>query len=308
MTMRYQLIAIAVESLSSFSTFHTARALSAAPRKFRPDAITTSAAAKEVVVTASAVRSHADIVALADLRYDEWIANSDDASNTGSSPASPPPPSRLAFRMATADISAERSEGGAMAFLARLEVDPNDDDDGDGEAPSSIPVGAAELSPIEFDGAIVQNHSSGEGEDTILSPTRFYVTDVVTSSKHRRMGIANTLMDALESYAAEKFETDNTLLYLHVKEDNVAAQKFYRDARRGYAIPTSDQLRHIDVSQLEENADTAGQVLLFKSLDCNSLPPPLLLDGEKDETRKQGFGGAAKGKQLSKKSKRKKKR
>merc|ERR1719416_364040 len=80
--------------------------------------------------------------------------------------------------------------------------------------------------------SIVQKQSSGEGEDTILSPTRLYVTDVVTSSKHRRMGIANALMDALESYAAEKFETDNTLLYLHVKEDNVAAQKFYRDARR----------------------------------------------------------------------------
>ena len=58
----------------------------------------------------------------------------------------------------------------------------------DGEASSSIALGAAELSPIEFDGAIIQQQSSGGDEDTKLSWTRLYVMyrccDVFKASKY----------------------------------------------------------------------------------------------------------------------------
>lgn len=193
--------------------------------------------------------------------------------------------------MATAEIAAERSEGGAVAFLARL------------EDAISIPVGAAELSPIEFDGAITTKQSDDKDAAQQL-PTILYVSDVVTSSSHRRMGIASTLMDALETFAFEKSGA-GTMLYLHVKEENMVAQKFYTNPSRGYGAPTSEQLQHIDVCRLEENSGTAGQILLCKSLNCSPLP----LNPKEENTSAsiRGFGSAqAKGKQTAKKSKRRK--
>eukprot|EP00563_Minutocellus_polymorphus_P017802 CAMPEP_0197723130 /NCGR_PEP_ID=MMETSP1434-20131217/5557_1 /TAXON_ID=265543 /ORGANISM="Minutocellus polymorphus, Strain CCMP3303" /LENGTH=314 /DNA_ID=CAMNT_0043308351 /DNA_START=19 /DNA_END=963 /DNA_ORIENTATION=- len=261
------------------------------------------------VVAASPVQTQADVAALADLRYDEWIANDDEegagcsSDVSSSSLSSSPQPSRYAFRMATAEIAAERSEGGAVAFLARLKMPPTANIDGGDDNAISIPVGAAELSPIEFDGAIIQQ--SG-GKDAAQLPTRLYVSDVVTSSLHRRMGIASTLMDVLESSAFEKFGT-GTMLYLHVKEDNLAAQKFYKKPRRGYGAPTSEQLQHIDVCRLEENASTAGQILLCKSLYCSHLPLNPKEENASTSTSIRGFGSAqSKGKQTAKKSKRRK--
>ena len=268
----------------------------------RQRATPTAPDTNKVIVTASPVQTQADIVALADLRYDEWIGN-DDQSDGDDNPV----PRRFAFRTATADIAAERTEGGAVAFLAQLAVagmQPTANTDGklddDTALSKGVPVGAAELSPIEFDGAITRTqHSRDKDTSTAQQPTRLYVTDVVTSSKHRRMGIANTLMDALESFALEKFGT-NTMLCLHVKEDNVAAQKFYQNPKRGYAVPTPEQLQNIDVSRLEDNAGTAGQMLMCKSLlDC-SLPVQQSMD---DKNNMRGFGGSSKGKQTSSKRK-----
>ena len=91
-------------------------------------------------------------------------------------------------------------------------------------------------------------------------------------------------MDALESFALEKFGTD-TMLYLHVKNDNAAAQKFYQNPKRGYVAPTSEQLQNIDVRRLEDNAGTAGQILMCKSLlDC-SLP------AQQEKNDKDNVGG-----------------
>ena len=270
----------------------------------RQRATPTAPDTNKVIVTASPVQTQADIVALADLRYDEWIANDDESDGDDN-----PLPSRYAFRMATAEIAAERTEGGAVAFLAQLAVagmQPTANTDGklddDTALSKGVPVGAAELSPIEFDGAITRTQQSRDKDtSTAQQPTRLYVTDVVTSSKHRRMGIANTLMDALESFALEKFGT-NTMLCLHVKEDNVAAQKFYQNPKRGYAVPTPEQLRNIDVRRLEDNAGTAGQILMCKSLlDC-SLPVQQSMD-DKNNILVRGFGGKSKGKQTSSKRK-----
>lgn len=286
------LVALAVGSLPSFS-----RPL------LRPvGALSTSVSVvpkspSGAKVTACPVQTQADVVALADLRYDEWIDSSDVAdagcgsdapSSSSSSSPQPPPPSRYAFRMATAEVAAERSEGGAVAFLARLEMPPiaAKSVDGDDDA-ISIPVGAAELSPIEFDGAIITQQSDDKDAAQQL-PTILYVSDVVTSSSHRRMGIASALMDALESFAFEKSGA-GTMLYLHVKEENMVAQKFYTNPRRGYGAPTFEQLQHIDVCRLEDNSGTARQILL-----CKSLNP------KEENTRAsiRGFGSAqAKGKQ-----------
>ena len=312
--------ALAAGSLHPFAPqqpFYFAHALSSGSlaqrnrQRARPTAPGTKT--NEVVVTASPVQTQADIVALADLRYDEWIAN-DNASDGDDYPSSDPPlPSRYAFRMATAEIAAERTEGGAVAFLAKLAAagtQPTAHTNTDGKSDDitvlskGLPVGAAELSPIEFDGAITRQLSQDKDTSTAQQPTRLYVTDVVTSSKHRRMGIANTLMDALESFALEKFGTD-TMLYLHVKNDNAAAQKFYQNPKRGYVAPTSEQLQNIDVRRLEDNAGTAGQILMCKSLlDC-SLP---VQQEKNDKDNVRGFGGASKGKTATKKFSKRKKR
>mmetsp|Transcript_6814 Transcript_6814/g.14294 ORF Transcript_6814/g.14294 Transcript_6814/m.14294 type:complete len:285 (-) Transcript_6814:4-858(-) len=199
-------------------------------------------------ITVYPVTTQADVLALADLRYDEWIAGGDNGEPNGS------PPTRFAFRMATAEIAAERSEGGARTFLARL----NDD------SSPSIAVGAAELSPIEFNGAETGKYITGDA-----SSPKLYVTDVVTSSKHRRMGIANSLMDAVELCACDMCNDNDILLYLHVKRDNEPALNFYSNPKRGYAVPRSEQLKGIDVNQLEKNAGTAGQILLHKAVKCN---------------------------------------
>lgn len=234
------------------------------------------------------VTTQSDVVALADLRYDEWIAAPSDEDVIRNDKADqPPPPSRYAFRMATAEIAAERSEGGGASFLAF------DDNDG-----SPAAVGAAELSPIEFDGAILKTDT----ENT--APHMLYVTDVVTSSRHRRMGIANALMDVLEQYAINNYGS-GTVLFLHVKPENEAAQNFYSNSKRGYSVPKSEQLGGIHLDRLEENSGTAGQILLCKTLDCTTKSPQ-----RKQDVAVVGTGfGAAKGKSRAslKKSKRKKK-
>eukprot|EP00977_Amphora_coffeiformis_P012389 scaffold3063_cov191-Amphora_coffeaeformis.AAC.1 len=202
-------------------------------------------------VTVTPVTTPTDVMALADLRYDEWIAPSHQSDDNGNIQRTP---SRYAFRMATAELVEERSR--ATAFLARLEEEEENGENTSTTTP--VVVGAAELSPIEFEGAI---------DATISNAHRLlYVTDVVTSSKFRRRGVAHALMDALEQSAYDQCGDEGTLLFLHVKSVNEAAQQFYASDRRRYKVPTADQLRGIRVDRLEENAGTAGQILLCKAL------------------------------------------
>ena len=90
------------------------------------------------------------------------------------------------------------------------------------------------------------------------------------------VGVANSLMDTLEKYAYNDDNNDNNntktiTLFLHVKVDNDAAQTFYSNSRRGYCIPTSNQIQNINITQLEENSGVSGggqepQILLCKVL------------------------------------------
>jgi len=266
------------------------------------------------------VSSPTDVVSLADLRYDEWIAAEDvdqagGGSNDGDAKISRPPPSRGAFQMATAEIVCERSEAGATAFLARL-----DNDDSTDTGIISTAVGAAELSPIEFDGAIRNNNK--DTNNNLSLPSMLYVTDVVTSSRNRRMGIANALMEAVEQYAYET-HGDGTSLYLHVKPGNEAAQSFYTNPKRGYrCVPTKnhDHLKehNIDMDRLEENSGTAGQILFCKVLNGSNTNITRAKAARQWETQQnsmvvavvagKGFGGATIGKAKSSTNKSKRKR
>jgi ribosomal protein S18 acetylase RimI-like enzyme len=168
------------------------------------------------------VKTTADILALADIRYNEWIATGENG------------PSQRAFRMATIEIFQERAEAGAVTFLAWAD---------DGTA-----AGAAELSPIELQGATKEN--------------MLYVTDVVTVCSHRRKGCAASLMDAMETEATTK---GASYLLLHVEEDNIAALAFYRNPRVGYQERLLES-PSLDTIKLAKNANAEGQILLMKML------------------------------------------
>ena len=204
------------------------------------------------VVVVTPVTTHQDIVDLANLRFDEWIH--DDTV------------SRSSFAMATADMVQERSAGGAIAFLAKL---------------SGTPVGAAELSPLEF-------------ANTSLSNNALYVTDVVTSKEYRRLGVASALMTALETTAKTLGVAE---LFLHIEPNNTAALHFYQSPQIGYRIP--QQLKGLDTKHLAENAGTVGQLLLSKVLTEGSHASPtrntVLSSDDGKLSRNTGMAGGGTG-------------
>ena len=225
-------------------------------------------------VQVSIINSNYDILSLADMRYQEWMAND------------PNPPSLHNFRLATLDIYNERSGDGAVVFLAKMYS--HDDSDSIGGVGSSVAksVGAAELSPIELQNVIITtSHDIGittNPTNTTNDPNdnhhHFllqYVTDVVTSSTARRLGIGSTLMTTLETTA---WEMGTRCLLLHVENDNMQARRFYErlnytpvghGASRLLIDNDGDGVSHvveIDVDRLELNAGTAGQLLMMKVL------------------------------------------
>ena len=263
-----------------------------------------------------------NVEALADLRYQEWMM--DEPVETR--------PSLLAFRSATAEIQQERivtsdsgdSHYGAIPFVARCQMFPpkattkaaGTGFGGGGKIKdrvkttktSSSPTtttttttteeiaGAAELSPLEFQGCFDRSTSSTNNEqdtNSIHSMNAYrnnhywYVTDVVTAQKYRRKGVAAALMKAVEDYALEhSLETttttheNKTVLLMHVEPENEGALKFYQ--RLGYekvfssatsakqggdsTIVFVDYLMGVDVDKLAENAGVSGQWLLGKQL------------------------------------------
>ena len=212
------------------------------------------------------IGSAADVRALADLRFDEWIAGKYNDT------------SRAAFGAATAELYAERAAAGAVAFLASL------DDNQQG-----VVVGAGEISPIELEGAMIpqQQQLADNQDDTTINMKALYVTDVVTARQHRRKGVAKALLQAMQDYA--QTEAAQCLL-LHVEHSNTAAMAFYKAA--GYTTSMPEYLQ-VDTDRLADNAGTVGQVLLCK-------PLLLLLQSQKGalpkkqkvkKTRRQGGGG-----------------
>jgi ribosomal protein S18 acetylase RimI-like enzyme len=211
------------------------------------------------------VQTAPDIAALAELRYNEWILPLPDDQSI----------SRAAFAGATAEIIRERTATGAYAtpFLAR-----NKD---------RQPVGAAELSGVELEGVILSTDTSVK---TSSISSILYVTDLVTSQAHRRQGIAQALMVALEETAVER---GTVCLLLHVTPDNLGALTFYQ-SKLGYQEPTELQLEqwNLNLERLTENTDTQGQTLLCKEL---SVLSSTTTSRKQKNSSGAGFGGGGGG-------------
>lgn len=223
-----------------------------------------SSSSSSPVIQIARVATEQDWRDFADLRYDEWIVGSDH-NNDGR-----PTPTRDAFRCATRDIYLEERPQ-SILFLAKKKDPSMQDNKRDDTAMTSSTAagGAAEMSPYEVEAGWRLPPKVQEEEESSLSssPTPtigrvFYVTDVVTAANCRRQGIARQMMIDLEKCAKEDLGV--THLVLNVKDDNIPALQFYR--RLGYLDPTQELLEVLDVSKLEEEAGTLGQLLLGKKL------------------------------------------
>ena len=265
----------------------------------------------------SKVQTNNDILSLAKLRYQEWMINEVN------------PPILSNFCKATSEIYTERQVEGSIVFLAKLVHQSNDNED--------LVVGAAELSSIELQNCII--NSSNNNDIEIATP--LYITDVVTSSNHRRFGIGTKLMTEVERVAL--YDLNSRIVFLHVEHDNVAAQKFYErlgyvavsiggddcmegDTKKVVSIslnepllqPTAvtyddtiDNQQHdiitLDTKQLAINACTVGQLLMMKRLSKESIPKvdKSSLQSPPSTTSNGGFGKQQQAKQRKRKRGRK---
>ena len=226
-------------------------------------------------ISISTVNSNQDIISLAKLRYQEWIISDTDTTDDKK-------PDISNFCRATAEIYHERKEMGSVVFIATYNSIDGEDE---------VVVGAAELSPIEFQNDVIIHTDENADDNDTLTP--LYITDVVTSSSHRRMGIGSRLMNAVESHAYAIFDTPQVILFLHVEHDNIAAIQFYKnlgcsivdgdddyeedttkrktldDGIISISIPTtsnSNQHLTINANKLAIHAGTMGQLLMMKQL------------------------------------------
>lgn len=242
------------------------------------------------------VSNNQDISSLADLRYKEWIQSPTDDDKNNSQASSSWVPSLPSFRRATAEIFFERKREGSQVFLAKI---TNTDCVNETRiVADSLVVGAAELSPIEMQGAIVEGQSTNKDDTSKCTGQPLYITDVVTSSEFRRRGIGSALMNAMEKAA---WEMGAPCVFLHVEQDNSRARKFYQ--RLGYIcidatekasdrryekeemkeailsisledgnirlnppMPDEGKTVCIDMLRLSVNAGAMGQLLLAKGL------------------------------------------
>ncbi len=181
---------------------------------------------------------------------------------------------------------------GAMVFLAKRNdhgdssSNNNYYNDADGAS-----AGAAELSPIELKDVIV--HPDDIDNSNLLR----YVTDVVTSSSSRRLGVGSILMNAIEKSA---WELGTRCLLLHVEGDNVMARRFYEKLNYVYVgddgvaslnlDATVGHTINIDTSRLAMNAGTTGQLLMMKELSEPALQVEEETVNETSREAIKGFG------------------
>lgn len=238
-------------------------------------------------IEVSIVNSNNDILSLADIRYQEWMTTD------------PNPPSIHNFRLATVEIFRERSVDGAMVFLAKLSNNNNNLVNKETTWRDASVVGAAELSPIELKDVVVivpninneqqQQRNNVDGSINLLC----YVTDVVTSSSSRRLGVGSILMNAVEKSARD---LGTRCLLLHVADENEMARRFYEKLNYVYVVGDSsidsDGMAllslesveggsiKVDTNRLALNAGTTGQLLMMKELKES------VLEGEEERKRK----------------------
>ena len=155
----------------------------------RPAAHGFSISQHDSVVRIQKVESDDDWNALADIRFNEWIAQKNDHQGGTTKMTS-----RNAFRSATREIYNEERPR-SILFLAKKRRrrrpaaslrDPDNGKEKDDE--EVVVVGAAELSPYEVEMALCPGSAI----------SALYVTDVVTDSQFRRQGIARAMMQEME--------------------------------------------------------------------------------------------------------------
>jgi ribosomal protein S18 acetylase RimI-like enzyme len=267
-------------------------------------------------VQISIAETNDDILSLADLRYQEWISKDGDGASAG-------------FRLATAEIYRDRKEDGSTVFLAYIA--PSDDGSGENfRRQRSVVIGAAELTPIELKGVLIDRENNGYDHYTGDAVLPLYITDVVTSKAHRRRGIGSILMKRVEETAREM---GSNVVFLHVDYANTPARKFYE--RMGYldiddseivevklgGITNTSEARilsfvlkdggtrtgivFIDSDRFANNAGTVGQLLMLKQLSARPSIPEVkvgLVLKEKLPTSEGGFVRRQKGNPIKRSS------
>ncbi len=149
-------------------------------------------------------------------------------------------------------------------------------------------VGAAELSPIELKDVVIvpniTNEQKQQERNNVDNSNRLrYVTDVVTSSSSRRLGVGSKLMNDVEKSA---WDLGTRCLLLHVEDENEMARRFYEKLNYVYvggetttivsdgvaslhlesSVDGGEGTINIDTNRLAVNAGTIGQLLMMKEL------------------------------------------
>ena len=87
-----------------------------------------------------------------------------------------------------------------------------------------------QVSPADFRGTALER---------VGAKRKLYLVDLCISRNYRKMGIASSLLAAVDGYAREK---DFAEIYMHVEETNSNAISLYRKC--GYAVVQPTRLQH----------------------------------------------------------------
>jgi ribosomal protein S18 acetylase RimI-like enzyme len=136
--------------------------------------------------------------------------------------------------------------------LVALRNHPSDDaaDDDDMQFMGNL-LGAIEFSPSDFTSTCMEN---------VGAKRKLYVADLCIRQDARRIGVATSLLQYVESFALSNLYNE---LYLHVEVDNIVARNLY--IKNGYLeVDDRDLARAFTMERLHKPPDT--YVMLWKSI------------------------------------------
>ena len=112
-------------------------------------------------------------------------------------------------------------------------------------------LGAIEFSPSDFTSTCMEN---------VGAKRKLYVADLCIRQDARRIGVATSLLQYVESFALSNLYNE---LYLHVEVDNIVARNLY--IKNGYVeVDDRDLARAFTTERLHKPPDT--YVMLWKSI------------------------------------------
>ena len=152
-----------------------------------------------------------------------------------------PGKSNEAMKQSIKNTMIDRANEGSMNFMASE----------DGGFFNRNLLGAVEVSPADFRGTTMER---------VGAKRKLYLVDLCIKNNYRKMGIASSLLAAVDGYAREK---DFSEIYMHVEESNSNALSLYRKC--GYTVvPPYDWAISFTEFRLRRPAE--GYMLLVKSL------------------------------------------